>query len=353
MIGGDHDGKIVKAAQLKPSLSTVPAPRFFSIQEQEQFRITLPKVFEALLSTESGEGYIDGVGGIDYENLAQAGVDLAATDGDKKIVIRTVFGATELMPLRALSYIIPGLIYTENIKRLTGSELQLQFIFATNITSTLNGIAQEVARDQAVKLARVARAYIAEFFPDIQKAVFLQDVSLDHRLKQKLEELAESVRIHATPEMVNKLSEKGENHNGQGRHELYGGAHILIHDAASLDILEPILPNQPEVVDPSVIVSMGGKQESDFYKLRHQVKPFVDESYRRVKTIQYFTKHHVPPYYMDRNGDISLDNGLNVSSGFPHSIGKSASFDIDYLRSVSDRRKDFLSFLRKVSPRYE
>lgn len=323
------------------------------MQEQEQFRVTLPKVFEALLSTESGEGYIDGVGGVDYGNLAQAGVDLAMADGDRRMVIRTVFGATEQMPLRALSYIIPSLIHAENIKRLTGFEPQLQFIFATNITSALNNIDQKVAKEQAIKFAKIARIYIDEFFPEVQKAVFLQDVSLDDRLRQKLEELAGSVRTHADPEMIHKLSEKGENHNGQGRHELYGGAHILIHDAPSLDILEPIISNQPEIIDPSVIISVGGKQESDFYKLRHQVKPFVSESYKKVKTIQYFTKHHVPPYYMDRNGDVSLDNALGVSCGSIYPVGKSASVDVDYLRAVSDRRKDFIGFLRREGDKHE
>lgn len=304
--------------------------------------------------TENRASYIDSVGGVDYENLAQAGVIFAMTGRDKKIVIRTVFGSTEMMPLRALSYIIPGLIYAENVKMVTGFEPQLQFILATNITSTLNDIDQNTARDQAIKFARIARAYIREFFPDIQNAIFLQDTPLDHKLRQKLEELARSVRAYAAPETISKLLEKGENHNGRGKHELYGGAHILVHDASSLDILEPAFADQQETVDPCVIVSMGGKQEVDFYKLRHQVKPFVNESYRKVKTIQYFTKHHVPPYYMDRNGDISLDRALDISDEQSrYSVGKSASYDIDYLCSTSDRRKDFLSFLRKESLRYE
>lgn len=316
--------------------------------------MNLPKVFEVLLLAEGGQSYIDNIGGVDYENLVQAGVDLAMSDGDKKIAIRTVFGSTELMPLRALSYMIPSLIQAENIKNLTGIEPQLQFILATNITAALNGMDQETAKDQAIKFTRIARAYIDEFFPVIRNAIFLQDIPLDEKFRRRLEELAEAVRIHARPEMVQKLLEKGENHNGRGKHELYGGAHILIHDAASLDILEPAISNQPEAVDPSVIVSVGGKQESDFYKLRHQVKPFVADSYKRVKTIQYFTKHHVPPYYMDRNGDISLDNAFDISGeSLRYPVGKSASYDLDYLCSISDRRKDFLSFLRKVDPRYE
>ncbi len=355
LVGGEHNGKILKATQLKPTLLAINPPGFSSIQKQEQFRVELPKIFEALLLTDgflSNDSYIDSVGGVDCENLARAAVDLAAPERDENIVIRTVFGATEEMPLRALSYIIPGLVYAENIKRLTGIEPQLQFILATNITSTLNGMDQQKTTKQAMKLARVARDYIGEFFPDIKRAIFLQDIPLEGRFKEKLEELARSVSAHASSEMINRLLEKGENHNGGDNFELYGGAHILMHDASSLDVLEPVFGDQPSALNPSTIISIGGKQEGDFYRLRHEVKPFVEDSYRKVRTIQYFTKHHIPPYYMDRNGDVSLDEALSVSGELRFPVGKSASYDTYYLHFVSGRKKDFINFLREEGVRH-
>lgn len=97
------------------------------------------------------------------------------------------------------------------------------------------------------------------------------------------------------------------------------------------------------MINPKSIISMGGRQERFFYRLRHEIKPSLPERYGEVLTFQFFTKHQVPPYYMASDGDVSMADGLGFSR-----IGLAAKYDLNYLRNQSVLRGDLEQFLKEA-----
>jgi hypothetical protein len=352
LVGGNFDGQVLKAKQLKPVLLGAQAPVFDSIDAQLRFQRSLPKAVSALLFAGGmlpKEGYVEGIGGEDYGNLISTAVSLAKPDGEKDgVVIRTVFGATETMPLRALSYLLPSLILMERLKEEGLTIPQLQVVFANQISARLNGLDMVQATNQSEKLVRVAQSYAQTFFPEIAgSAVFLQDTPLERGsvLRNELLNNAAVLRKMAQLGLEDVLRGKAIN-NGAGRiHIFYGAAHPILHDADFKGSLVPIIADQSPVVQASTIISIGGYQERDFYRLRYALKPHLGPAYNQIRTLQFFTRHYVPPYYMARGGDVSLDDALNGRT--VDQIAVTAQHDLNYLQRVSSFRGDFSEFLEQ------
>ena len=351
LVDGNFDGQILKARQLKPVLFNAHDP-LLEPSTQLRFQANLPKAVGSLLFTGgmlSQYGYIEGIGGMDYENLISIAINLANPDEKKdEVVIRTVFGATELMPLRALSYLLPPLILMEVLKNEGLAVPQLQVVFANQISARLNGLDIDRVMDQSKKLAKIASSYIRTFFPETSAStIFLQDVPLEKGsvLRNELLNNAAILREVTHLEFEDILREKASN-NGSGRaHIFYGAAHPILHDADFKDCLSPIIDDHPQMTKASVIISIGGYQERDFYGLRHALKPYLGTAYNEIDTLQFFTKHRVPPYYMARRGDLSLDDAL--SNKTVDKVSVTAQHDLDYLRKISAFREDFPEFLEE------
>lgn len=294
------------------------------------------------------ESYIEGLGGSDFQNIPEIATQVALGKRPSAVT-RLVYGATTEMPLRALSYLLPALVYMEHNRDVIS---QLQIIFVNNISSRFDRMDTPAVSKQAKDFADIARAYIYSFFPNSdRKTIFLEDTPLDRGmdLRRRLLTLATSVKKITPEDILDDLVRKAAN-NGSGRtYAFYGAAHILFHDVDIPDSLVPLLPDQPEiVVNPDVIVSIGGKKEEIFYRLRYALKPYLDPEYTSTKTLQFFTRHRVPPYYIARGGDIALEdvvsNGLNMRRV---NVAPVVSRDLDYLFGVSKARGNLDGFLRK------
>lgn len=358
LVGGDSDGKKAKSPQIIPYMQRVLIPDM-DLAQRAGFNLRLPEVYNAMLFLSNGtlfeEGYVEGIGGNDYGNIAQIGVDLAAEREASGVVTRLVFGGVEEMPLRAISYLLPPLIYAEQMKKLGIETPQLQVIFANNISSALNHLDQEKAKDQSIRFAEFAHDFIREYFPEVSDSVvFLEDTPLNKGsvIKEELLSVARVLDEHLSPEARESLLGKGN--NGSARlNPFYGAAHLLIHDTNIPRILVPLVEGQPEVVNPKAIISFGGYQERLFYKVRQEIKPHLGSEYQRVPTLQYFTKHRVPPYYMARGGDYSLDDALQGVAFRPDSVATTAQKDLTYLESVISKRGivDFADFIASHAER--
>lgn len=221
-------------------------------------------------------------------------------------------------------------------------------IFANNISSRLDSLNAEKTIEQAQRFAEIARDYVQMFFSTLSKhVVFLKDTSLEKGsvLRGELLSIAAVLRDKTGKELRDALRIKGTNNGAARMYVFYGAAHPLFHDADIPGSLEPLLVNQPNILHPDTIISIGGYQEQDFYKLRHSLKPYLNAAYNTVKTLQFFTRNRVPPYYMARGGDISLDD---VMSGRQSSeISAAAQHDLDYLKMVSNTRGRFSDFIEK------
>lgn len=346
IIGGENDGKKLKAHHLQEYLVRAAVP---DLEEGDipAFNSVLPRVFESLLLVGDSENYIAGVGGQDYHNIPQLGLSMAG-ETDAKAAIRIVYGATEEMPLRGLSYLLPGLIYMDALKKAGVNPPQLQAIFATNISSQLNHRDTKKASYQAGLFASVAKDYVAAFFPKLtDSVVFLKDSPLEkgsvyrNELIRNAAILGETV----TDEVDQALALKAISNGSERARIFYAAAHPIFHDMNSDGILTPIKTDQPPAVSPNTIISVGGYQEQDFYKVRNLLKPHLGSTYNTAATIQLFTKHRVPPYNMAQGGDISLQDTI-IGSLNGNTIAATAAYDLSFLQHASNMRGNLDEFLR-------
>lgn len=346
-MGGDFNGQAAKSRHFNGYLPILSQGEIDNIPA---FNVRLPQVMERMLlvggSILHEESYIEGLGGSDFQNLPKIATQVIFGRGPST-VIRLVYGATTEMPLRALSYLLPALVYMEHNRDVVS---QLQVIFVNNISSRLDRIDTSTASEEAKTFASMAQDYIRNFFPGSdRKTIFLEDTPLDKGsdLRSRLLTLTTSLKKIAPEDILDDLVRKAVN-NGSGRtYAFYGAAHTLIHDIDIPGSLVPLLPDQPEIVaNPEVIVSIGGRKEEIFYRLRHALKPHLDPEYTSTKTLQFFTHHHVPPYYMARGGDVALKDAVVDGSSvyLNDGITPAARHDIDYLRKVSRRRGNLQEF---------
>ncbi len=355
LVGGDFHGQKAKARHFNQPL---PVLSEYEVDYPSAFNVKLPQVMERLLlvggPTLRDESYIEGLGGSDFQNLPEIATQIAL-GRSPSTVIRLVYGATTEMPCRALSYLLPALTYMEH----TGDFVsQLQVIFVNNISSRLDRMDTPATSNQAKVFADIAQTYVRNFFPNLdRKTIFLEDTPLDRGsdLRKRLLTLTTSLKKKAPEDILDDLVKKAAN-NGSGRtYAFYGAAHILIHDIDIPGSLLPLLSDQPEVVtNPNAIISIGGRKEEVFYRLRHALKPHLAPEYNNAKTLQFFTRHHVPPYFMARGKDIALkDVVTNPSVYLNDGITPAARHDIDYLRKVSSTRGDLQEFFAGLGGKYE
>jgi len=325
-----------------------------------EFNKRLPVVADILLGNTVGVlnvRYINAIGGgDDLENVAQIAIDLAEDKADETgTVIRMVFGATEKMPVRALSYPLPVLQMMVAMEEIGITPPQLQLVFANNISAGINEFSQDEVAAQTKLFVVAEQEYLKRFFPELSdRVVFLEDVPLESvgTLANDLQAIKKAIEEKGDRELLAQLLSKG------GKDSIaYGGAHLLFHDLAPEGLLKPVDGVvQPDMIIPQTMMSVGGRQEEIFYVLRMDAKkkgglPF--HANQRVKTVQFVTDHAVPPYrmakyrYGDRfedmpNGDIALqDVGRNVYG----LVDPTVVFDFAYHLQVSLARSNFVEFL--------
>lgn len=289
---------------------------------------------------------MEGIGGEDFYNIPTLGVKITDPNSSPKIAIRIVYGATETIPLRSLGYIAPGLVYLESLQKLGLKTSQLQIISALHISSRLDSLDHKKAEHESQLFTTIASDYVRFFFPHlVESVVFLEDQPLAKNSTIRNELISNAVALRNIDEtgINNAIKEKAENNGARRMFAFYAGAHLLFHDANIEESMEPSRVNQPTPIQPDTIISIGGYQEQDFYKIRHALKPHLDSRYHKLRTLQLFTKHRVPPYYMARGGDFSLDDAIH---GRRHGeIARTASHDLEYLENVSGKRASMYRFM--------
>jgi hypothetical protein len=354
LVDRDLNGRKVTGQLLRPHFRPEDVPSLPS-DEMSDFYEQLPQTLEVMLfvngQTSLKESYVNGIGGEDVENLARVGSDLAANRGESSgVVTRLVFGGTKEMPLRGLSYLLPPLLMMENMKVKGIDAPQLQVIFANNISSGLGDHLQyEEVAEQSEQFAQVAQAYIEEYFPEqLENVAFFEDAPMKKGsfLRDELISIARVANTGFSEETKERLNGKGKN-SSKRLNKFYGAAHVLMHDIALPEVIFPLPLDQPEAVVPKTIISFGGHQEKDFYRARHELKKHLGAEYNSVSTLQYFTRHKAPPYYMSRDGDVSLDAVLAGNIPDVNSLPRTARVDLEFLHAMTCVRGnvDFGDFL--------
>lgn len=263
----------------------------------------------------------------DIAQLFKAGVRLGAFDPNGKIslesvAVRTVFGATENMPVRAVSYLLPALHLLESLRRSRKFSIlpQIQYISMGESGSRINNLDREKVFRQAALLAGVGMQYVQRFYPGLVDSVtFAYDNTfLDNpevfKYKTQFEGISESLGNHS---LYSSVTETLGNYGREDALE-YALLHPLVHDMRYT--VEPFVPiiggylrDQPELV-----INVGGQREKLFYSARRM---YLDTAKQEgvdmptVPSVQLFTTHRTPPYMSivadgDRLGDIHFDNAF-------------------------------------------
>lgn len=355
VIVGEFDGNRLSKHYLASAIGRVKYIPSENLIAEAQFYRGLPAVAGALVSSEpklKEESYVSAIGGEDMQNLPQIAVDIASKGGrDSKSVMRIVYGASEKIPFRALSYMLPCLVMMEHMQKNGVDVPQLQVVFAFNTPNFRNGFDHRRVSQQARLFVSVVRGYVGEFFPNLSdKTVFLEDspISQGSGVAQEYDRLTEALKQNVSGILKEKLLKKGIDPSFE-KNIAYGAAHVLFHDAALEGLLWPLTDDHSEMVHPHTIINIGGHQEKDFYILRNHLKSIAGIGENGVRTLQLFSRHRVPPYYMARGGDVLLEDVVRGRENYSTEIAETALYDLKYFKKVSDRRGDTKGFIRNLS----
>lgn len=362
--GTENKQEVLKARHLISELPEFPYDILDVSLDSARYRDGVVLVTKSLLEQENhGKSYIAGIGASDYHNLpAIASAITLQEEGNQTVTSRLVLGGTTEIQLRALSYFLPALNQMDSMSKKPLGNLQkiqptqLQIIFANHLAADVNGLPYEVLREQAKQYTDISRAYIRHYFPKQEgNVIFAEDTEVNDKdsvIRNQLMQLQPVVAESLSEEIKNRLRSKIR--AGDPDISLtYAAAHLLMHDTNMPGIVVPFDKDQAEISTPSMIISYGGAQEKDFYAVRQETKQKLQgelaDRFTTVMTLQYFTRHTVPPYYAARNGDISLEKALNPSVGLLNDVvDKAAEFDLLYLDEISRQRgMPFGEFLKE------
>ncbi len=237
--------------------------------------------------------YVETIGKQDIENMTEV---LAHPDGNNTVV-RSFFGATENMSIRALSYVVSA----ARVSQLVPCE-QLQIISVNNLGAEINGVSQTKAHSSTEILSDVGMRLLRAAMPDVaEKTIFAEDSPTQAVTETRpLAELA----IRQDPELGQNLQKKGNKHGSD--FVSYGAAHAVFQDTA---LLEPVSLSDTEAVTPERIITVGCQQERTFYRLRMALRQLLQPDLL-IPSVQVFTKHVSPPYLHGRDREQSMAEAL-------------------------------------------
>ena len=264
-------------------------------------------------------------------NLLGAGVRLGTLDARGKIslqsvAIRTVFGATEDMPVRALSYLLPALHVLESLRR-SGkfSHLpQVQYISMSESGKRINNLNPGKVQKQENLLAEIGMRYIQRFYPElINLIVFANDSTF---LENTEVVRNRDLLMTGFPAIPNHPYYMTVSEELESKHRAmptdYALLHPLVHDMRyELEPFSPLVKDQFLREKPDLVINIGGQSEKLFYGARSMFLESANAEGADIpigRSVQLFTKHRIPPYMSIlsegvRLGDIHVDEALHNS----------------------------------------
>lgn len=245
------------------------------------------------------------------------------------IVIRTVLGAVEHMPFRALTYLLPAVkmaeAFLEHQKTMRVEHLylpQIEFIIMLDIGVSLNGLKYDKCFKEASLFIEIAKVYLDTYHPEVSSSVkFLVDESFSSNIRKnkeyqdyesKIKTLLKEDKV-VSPILNMMGARRGHSDNSFE----YAAMHPLLHDG----LIDSNIASFTEYggtkystnKDVSIIISIGARPEEEFWKVRKlahedfELLTFV----KPVSVIQYITQMNVPPYSPLNTGELYLDDVIH------------------------------------------
>jgi len=220
----------------------------------------------------------------------------------EQITIKTVFRATEKVPLRALAYPLPAIYLAEEIGKQNGGKTpKIELVFMLQAGISANNLNKEVVCQEACLLIDQIKKYVGEFHSELLPYIsFTNDLDFTPTVMVS-NDFARLVDVLRQDGQNEQLVAMGENHGGREESLGYGVLHSYIHDMVPSD-------NQTDL-----IISVGAQPERHFYKTRQKLRGYLGQidSFRLVRTIQYLAPFNVPPYQPLASCDPLLADVIN------------------------------------------
>lgn len=244
------------------------------------------------------------------------------------IIIRTVFGAVEHMPIRALTYLLPSIKLAEAIveyqKGLRGKEIylpQIEFVIMLRIGAILNELDYCRCHKEIITFINVAETYLNTFHSEISSCVkFLVDEEFSSNLRKNNEYLDYELKVKNLLNINDVgviLKKMGERRNHSNNSLEYAAMHPLLHDG----LVDKNVASFKEYgnnkywqnKDISTLISIGARPEEEFWKVRQLVNSILRKLtfVTSVPVIQYIAHMNVPPYSPLSTGELYLDDAIS------------------------------------------
>gem|GEM_PF-6979532 len=294
------------------------------------------------------------------------------------VSLNTFFGATEEMPLRGLSYIIPSLKLVDELStHYTGVIPEINYSFAATAGSIANNYDLSKIDDTNNKFIEMARYYIEQFHPLlVDKTHFLTDHNFVPKIMES-QEFPKAVdiltsEVENVPELKSILLAYGEKRQSVQNSMAYTTLHIFSQDLIMDDDIAMTDYHTGETsVGGDLTIYIGAKPEERFFTARklgaEKISRELGECGLR-DSIQYILNMNVPPYSLLEKDDLLLTEALNnpdlIDSAQPRdwSSEKESRYQIPVQKAVemveadirnSDSDVDFKGFIEICREKFE
>lgn len=252
------------------------------------------------------------------ENIAQICDNPANT---QRTSIRTIYGGTEKMPFRALAYMLPALNMCEQIQKNTSGKNvpNIEFFFMNGAGMMANNLDAEQTYKASFQFISVARKYIQEFHPSLNKKV---NFYIDRSFTPNIMKTSEYQQIYKIFErkleereaLKGDLLEMGERRNAALNSIKYATLHIFSQDGFINPKVAKMydFEHDKPLPETDYIISIGAKPEEKFYQARKTLVDSMSEVryFTPKKTAQYIANFNVPPYSPLKEGELYLQDVL-------------------------------------------
>ena len=266
---------------------------------------------------------------IDSDGIANISKVCSQLENNKnilnKVSIRTVFGGTNAMPFRALSYLLPALNMCEELKKINKDAdiPNIEFLFMNGAGIMANALDPYKAEQTTAQFINVAKKYIEEYHPLVKDNV---NFYVDRTFSQSIMKTQEYEQIHKILEkklgieeqLKSELLDMGKRRNAAQNSIKYGALHAFSQDGVVNHKIAKMSNffGGEEQKDCEIIISIGAKPEEKFFKVRKLVAEEVSkiEYFKTKQTVQYIANINVPPYSPLGDGELYLQDALKNPS---------------------------------------
>ena len=291
-------------------------------QETGEVNRLRPRVLNALVGAEARRsGYVQGL----PRHGAAALLRAAGEAVRAPLVLRTVYGASTTVPLRALSYVLPAV---RMATRLTGAGLPapyLQIVLAGSLGCRVNGLSGAAVAEETTLLARCLDLLLSPLVPG---RFGLYDTLPEAGVVAALDDLVRTLTPARRARVLERLGGKG-GATADEQTLRYAAAHVLVHDRAAVPLT---LRRGTAIPAHATVIDVGGLQERHFHAVRHLFAAGASGAADPGALV--LSRHSVPPYTMARGGDVGLREFLEGGSPRGGPLASAVRHDLRLLWSA-------------------